>query len=131
MPIYEYRCKACGRKQSFFVRSFSSPLTPICRKCGSPDLTRLVSRVSVVKSEESRLEDMADPGNMLDGLDENDPRSVARWARKMSREMGEDLGPEFDEAIDRIEAGEDPDKVMAETDGPGGDGDLGGLGDLD
>lgn len=130
MPIYEYRCQACGRKQSFFVRSFSSPLTPICRKCGSTELRRLVSRVAVMKSEESRLDDLADPTSMMDGLDENDPRSVARWARKMSREMGEDLGPEFDEAIDRIEAGEDPDKVMGEADGLGGDGGS-DLGDLD
>lgn len=66
-----------------------------------------------MKSEESRLEELADPSSLLSDLDENDPKSVARWMRRMSREIGEDMGPEFDEAIDRIEAGEDPDKVLA------------------
>jgi len=61
-----------------------------------------------MKSEESRLEDLADPSNLGD-LDENDPKSIARWARKMGQEMGEDLGPEYEEMIDRMEAGEMPD----------------------
>jgi hypothetical protein len=51
---------------------------------------------------------------MLDGVDEDDPRSVARWARDMQRQTGEDLGPEFDSALTRIESGEDPDRVMDE-----------------
>jgi putative FmdB family regulatory protein len=122
VPIYEYRCQSCGRKQSFFVRSITSPLTPVCRKCGSTDLRRLISRVAVLKSEESRMDALADSDALLDGLDENDPASVARWARKMSQETGEDLGPEFDEAVDRIEAGENPEKVLGETSDEGGDG---------
>jgi hypothetical protein len=82
-----------------------------------------------MKSEESRLEELADPGSLLSDLDENDPKSVARWMRRMSREIGEDMGPEFEEAIDRIEAGEDPDKVLAgeeagEAEGSDADSDL-------
>lgn len=121
MPIYEYKCSSCKRKVSLFVRSFTSPVDPVCPRCGGRDLTRLVSRVSVVKSEESRLDDMSDPSSLLGGLDEDDPKSIARWARRMSQESGEDLGPEFDEAVGRIEAGEDPDEVMAEIDGAAGD----------
>jgi hypothetical protein len=68
--------------------------------------------VAVLKSEESRLENLADPSNLA-GLDENDPKSMARWMRKMSREMGEDLGPEFDEVVDRLEAGENPEEIEA------------------
>jgi hypothetical protein len=56
---------------------------------------------------------------MLDGFDENDPRAMASWARKMQRETGEDMGPEFDEMIGRLERGESVDDF-------GGDGDLGG-----
>lgn len=56
------------------------------------------------------MEALADPSQLGD-LDENDPRSVARWARKMSKQVGEDLGPEFDEMVGRLEAGEDPESV--------------------
>jgi hypothetical protein len=56
------------------------------------------------------LEDLADPASLGD-LDESDPRSVARWMRKMSDEVGEDMGPEFEEVVDRLEAGEDPDEI--------------------
>ena len=64
----------------------------------------------MVRSEESRLDDLADPGDMA-GLDENDPKSLARFMRKMASETGEDLGPEFDEVVGRLEAGEDPESI--------------------
>lgn len=117
MPIYEYRCKSCGRRSSILFRSFSLVGEPACTHCGSVDMTRLVSRFAVARSEESRLDDLADPSSFGD-LDENDPRSVARWARRMGDEMGEDLGPEFDEMVDRMEAGEMPDDLEG---GDGGD----------
>jgi len=41
----------------------------------------------------------------MEDVDENDPKSVARWLRSAREEMGEDLGPEFDEAMDELEAG--------------------------
>jgi putative FmdB family regulatory protein len=109
MPLYEYRCNACRRRVTL-LRSFSDTSTPRCPRCDSEDLIRLVSRVAVLKSEESRLESLADPSSLA-GLDENDPRSIARWMRKMSGEMGEDMGPEFDEMVDRLEAGESPEDV--------------------
>jgi hypothetical protein len=89
----------------------------------------LVSRVAVLRSEESRLESLADPSRLA-GLDENDPRSLARWMRKMSGEMGEDLGAEFNEVVDRLEAGESPEEIeksMPEMAGEGSEADLGGL----
>lgn len=74
-----------------------------------------------MKSEESRLEAMADPANFGD-VDEQDPRSVARWARRMGKDVGEDLGPEFDEMVDRMEAGEvDENDVAGGGDGLGAD----------
>lgn len=110
MPIYEYRCQDCGRKLSVFWRSRDHVKAPICQRCGGDNMTRLVSRVRVVRSEESRMDDLTDDG-MLADLDENDPRSLGRWMRKMSEEMGEDLGPEFDEIVGRLEAGEDPEEI--------------------
>ena len=110
MPIYEYRCQDCGRKLSVFWRSRADVKTPICRRCGSSNMARLVSRVRVIRSQEDHMEDLSDEA-MLADLDENDPRSLGRWMRKMSRETGEDLGPEFDEVVGRLEAGEDPDEI--------------------
>lgn len=112
LPIYEYRCNGCGRRVTLFWRSFSEigEATPRCSFCGGEDLTRLVSRVAVVRSEESRLEALADPSSLA-GLDENDPKSLARWMRRMSQELGEDLGPEFDEVVDRLEAGQSPEEI--------------------
>lgn len=127
MPIYEYRCHDCHRRVSIFWRSFSEveKKEVVCPNCGGNQLTRLVSRVRTIRSEESRLEDLADPSFMSD-LDENDPRSLGRMMRRMADEVGEDLGPEFDEVVGRLEAGEDPDEIeksmpdlMGED--PGGD----------
>jgi putative FmdB family regulatory protein len=109
MPIYEYRCQSCGRRISL-LRSLSDESPPRCTACGSQELKRLISKVAVLRSEESRLESLADPSSFA-GLDENDPKSLARWMRKMSRETGEDLGPEFDEMVDRMEAGESPEDI--------------------
>ncbi|MFQ6058777.1 MAG: zinc ribbon domain-containing protein [Anaerolineae bacterium] len=110
MPIYEYRCNNCRRRVSVWMRSYTPPENPACDRCGSQDLTRLISRVAVVRSEEARLEALADPSSLA-GLDENDPRSIARWMRKMSSEMGEDLGDEFNEVVERLEAGESPEEI--------------------
>ena len=122
MPIYEYNCQSCRRRVSIWWRTFSEAEagTAHCPRCGSEDLTRLVSRVRIVRSEESRLEDMADPANFGD-LDENDPRSIARFMRKMGDEMGEDLGPEFGEVVDRLEAGESPEDIEKEMPDLGAD----------
>ncbi len=67
-------------------------------------MTRLISSVALLRGEESRLESLADASTLGD-VDQDDPRSVARWARRMRQEMGEELGPEFDEMADQIEAG--------------------------
>lgn len=77
-----------------------------------------MSRVAVLRSEESRLDDLSDPSSLGD-LDENDPKSMARWMRKMGSQMGEEMGPEFDEMIDRMEAGDMPEDL----DGDHGDDD--------
>ncbi len=115
MPIYEYRCKECGRRFSVFWRSFSDVQEEKlnCKRCGSTAVHRLVSRVRVVRSEDSRLEDLADPSAWGD-FDENDPKSMGKFMRKMMNEIGDeagDLGPEFEEVIDRLEAGQDPEKI--------------------
>jgi len=95
MPIYEYSCLKCKRRMSFLVLSPAS-FQPVCKFCKSTDLEQLFSRFSSPKSEERRLESLADPASLA-GLDENDPASVARWMKKMGKEMGEDAGEDFDQ----------------------------------
>jgi putative FmdB family regulatory protein len=92
MPIYEYFCRSCRRKMSFLVMS-PAAFHPECKFCKSEDLDQLFSRFVSPKSEERRLESLADPSS-LSGLDENDPGSVARWMKKMGKELGEDFGGE-------------------------------------
>ena len=116
MPIYEYRCNGCGRRLSIFQRSIQSEAAAVCPHCRSGDLVRLISRVAVVRSNGGSLDDLASDAAMAD-VDERDPRSLARWARRMGREMGEDLGPEFDDVVERLEAGEMPDDLGEEEGG--------------
>ena len=118
MPIYEYRCADCRRRASLYYQTFSAAgsATPTCPNCASTNMTRLVSRVFQLKSEDAQLDDLADPSSFGD-LDENDPKSVARWARKLGQQMGEDLGDDWGEMVDRLEAGEE---LGDEGDGEGG-----------
>ena len=110
MPIYEYRCHQCRKKVSILTLRISEKVDERCEHCGSTNLTRLLSRFATARSEESRLDSLADPSN-LGGLDENDPRSMARWMRKMGKEMGEEFGGEdFDEMVDEMESGKLPDE---------------------
>ena len=121
MPIYEYGCYDCRKRVNVFFRSFADVETKaaICPRCRGTNLKRLVSRVAFVRSEESRMESLAAPGSFGD-IDENDPKSIARWMRKMGNEMGEDLGDEFKEVVDRLEAGEDPEAIEQSVPGLGG-----------
>jgi hypothetical protein len=58
-----------------------------------------MSRFATVRSEEDRLDSLADPSSLGD-LNEDDPKSVARWMKKMGSEMGEDLGDDVDQALE-------------------------------
>jgi putative FmdB family regulatory protein len=105
MPIYEYECAKCRRKSSILTMRISEKIDPLCSHCGSSEMNRLMSRFAMPRSEEARLDSLADPSR-LGGLDENDPKSVARMMRRMGSEMGEEFaGPEFDQAVEELESG--------------------------
>jgi putative FmdB family regulatory protein len=110
MPTYDYRCLNCNRRFSVFMtyREYGQKAVA-CPHCSSDQVQRRIGRVRVARSEESRLENLADP-SALAGL-EDDPRALGRMMRQMSGEMGEEMGPEFDEVIDRLEAGQSPDEI--------------------
>ena len=113
MPVYDYRCLNCQRR---FEKKFSfaeyGTAEVLCPYCDSRNVTRKIGRIRVARSEESRmqaLENMADPTRM-EGL-ENDPRELGRMMRSMSSELGEDMGAEFHEVVNRLEAGQSPEDI--------------------
>ena len=106
MPIYEYRCTACRRKVTVLTMRVSEAVDPVCEHCGSRDLTRLLSRFAMVRSEDARLDDLTSDAALGD-VDESDPKSMARWMKKMGNELGEDLGDDFDAMTDEMADGAD------------------------
>jgi putative FmdB family regulatory protein len=112
VPLYDYRCKKCEHTFTLMYGSVEAMehAAPRCPACGSDALSQLITGVSVIASEETRMDRMADPARFA-GLDEDDPRAMGQAMRQMADELGEDLGPEVDEAIGRLEAGEDPASV--------------------
>ncbi|MBI2159586.1 MAG: zinc ribbon domain-containing protein [Candidatus Rokubacteria bacterium] len=114
MPIYEYECHGCRRRVSLLVLRPSAAPPPTCPRCHGSNLSRLMSRFATVKSEEARLEGLADPSNLGD-LDENDPASVARFMKKMGKELGEDLGDDFESAADEAFSESETDEAGAGT----------------
>lgn len=111
MPFYDYRCQACGKAARLqFSYSEYGKVQPVCPHCGSLNIKRRISRIALAKSEDTRLDAVMD-GDSLAGLDENDPRSLGKFMRKMGSEMGEDLGDEFNEVVNRLEKGESPEAI--------------------
>lgn len=79
-----------------------------------------MTKVRIAKSEDSRMDNMADDFSGLEGL-EDDPRAMGQMMRKMGKEMGEDLPPEFDEVVDRLESGQSPEDIEKAIPDLGGD----------
>ncbi|MFZ5950881.1 MAG: FmdB family zinc ribbon protein [Candidatus Rifleibacteriota bacterium] len=95
MPLYEFFCADCRKKFSVLCRISERDAKNVCQLCGSENTRRLVSRFKTIRSEEQLMENLADP-SALSGIDENDPKSMAAWAKKMAREMGENMDDEID-----------------------------------
>ncbi len=101
MPIYEYTCQVCHGHFQKLVSGFQTPANLQCPRCASTDVRKAVSRFAVKQSEESRLDALADPST-FSGLDENDPASIARWAKKMGQQMGDDAGEDWDQMVEEM-----------------------------
>lgn len=125
MPTYEYRCNECQEIFELFMtfKEFDQKQVQ-CPHCQSSEVDRVIGSVRVAQSSQSHLEDLADPEKLANM--EDDPKALGKMMRQMSDEVGEDMGPEFDEVVDRLERGQSPEEI--EKDLP----DLGGSGqDLD
>jgi putative FmdB family regulatory protein len=115
MPIYEFRCQDCRRISDFLILNLQEDFTPVCKRCGSTAMERILSRVNVRLSEETRLERLADPA-MWGGLDESDPQSMARMLKKLGPELGEDFPGEVDQMIEEAMESEAQEKADSLTD---------------
>jgi putative FmdB family regulatory protein len=130
MPIYEFYCRPCHRVMSFLSRGVNTDKTPTCPRCGSTDLVRRASAFAISKGrkeepkpettpgpdiDEARLEKaMAALAGDMDSIDENDPKQGAHLMRKLFAATGMPVGGGMEEALKRMEAGEDPEKIEEE-----------------
>lgn len=81
-----------------------------CAHCQSDNVRRRMTKVRIAKSEETRMESMADDFSGMDGI-EDDPKALARMMKKMGSEMGEEMPSEFNDVVDRLEAGQSPEEI--------------------
>jgi putative FmdB family regulatory protein len=128
VPVYEFFCPACHTIFNFFSRRVNTDKHPHCPRCGRPELERQVSRFAVSKGRQETegndgMPDMDDSGleramqtlaSAADGLDAQDPRQAARRMRQLAEAMGIPLGSGMEEAMRRMEAGEDPEQIEAD-----------------
>lgn len=123
MPTYDYRCEECHHRFDIFLSYEEYDHTDVhCPKCGNSQVQRRIGRIRIAKSGGGNLENLMDDPSSLEGI-EDDPRAMGKLMRQMQSELGEDVGPEFDEVVSRLEKGQAPEEI--EKDMP----ELGDLGD--
>lgn len=111
MPTYDFICNACSKRFDVFLTFSEYGVKAVqCAHCGSDDVRRRMTKVRIAKSMDSRMDSMEGDLSSLDGI-EDDPRALGKMMRKMGSEMGEDLPAEFDEVVDRLEAGQSPEDI--------------------
>jgi putative FmdB family regulatory protein len=111
MPTYDFICNNCNQRFDVFLTYAEyGKKTVTCLHCSSKNVRRRMTKVRIAKTEETRMESMADDFSGFEGL-EDDPKAMGQMMRKMGREMGEDLPPEFDDVVDRLESGQSPEDI--------------------
>lgn len=125
MPTYEYRCKDCNHKFELILSYQEYENAAVsCPSCGAAGPERIIRPVRISRAEKTRLDSLSDPG-LLEGLDD-DPQTLGRMMREMSNELGEDMGSEFDEVVDRLEKGQTPEEIERDLPDLGADGGIPG-----
>lgn len=127
MPVYEFYCADCHTIFNFLSRRVNTEKKPACPRCAKPELERQVSSFAVSRGmkdepvegvpdlDEEKLEKaITGLAGEMEGLDDNDPRQMARFMRRFTDATGMGLNSGMEEAIRRLEAGEEPDKIESE-----------------
>jgi putative FmdB family regulatory protein len=127
MPSYDYRCKACKKEFTLTYNTIADHIasTPVCPKCGSQELSKLIKRVRLMTGDDQRMERLADPSR-LGALEGDDPRAMGRMMRELASESGEPLPPELSEVTERLESGESPESIEQSMPDLGDGGSFGG-----
>lgn len=111
MPTYDFICNDCNQRFDVFQTFAEYGKKPVtCTHCNSKNVRRRMTKVRIAKSDESRMESVADDFSGFEGL-EDDPKAMGQMMRKMGKQIGEDLPPEFDEVVDRLESGQSPEDI--------------------
>ena len=126
MPIYEYYCPACHVIFNFFARTMTVTQQPTCPRCKKQELSRQVSMFAVtgpggdsaeppLPANDQRMEQaIASLAGEAESMNPDDPRQAADLMRRFSNMTGMKFGEGVEEALGRLEAGEDPDKIEQE-----------------
>jgi putative FmdB family regulatory protein len=129
MPIYEFYCYKCNTVYNFFSKTVNTDKVPNCPKCLRIKLKRQMSIFAKIKHggeegteeagmppiDEAAMEKaMAMLASEADRINEDDPRQAANLMRKLTEATGMNLGPAMEEALRRMEKGEDPEQIEAE-----------------
>lgn len=104
MPMYEYRCKDCGREFSMLIIGSREAAGIECKECGSARISRLMSTFAYHQTEASRIDGL-DTRKSRDASFYKDDRNIGLRAKKRAREMGVDLGKGFEETVERARTG--------------------------
>ena len=111
MPTYDFICNNCQKRFEVFMTFNEYGKKAVhCAHCQSDNVRRRMTKVRIAKSEETRMESMADDFSGMDGI-EDDPKALARMMKKMGSEMGEEMPSEFNDVVDRLEAGQSPEEI--------------------
>ena len=98
MPIFEFVCEDCGKQFSALVGMVASSKPPACPRCKGDRLNKVVSRFARIRSEEEKLDSLADETAI--GDIENDPKAMRKWVREMGKAMDEDMDDELEAAME-------------------------------
>ena len=104
MPIFEYQCQACGTVTGALIMKAEDESTVNCKNCRGDEVVKVVSRFAVHQAENQRLQ-KTETSRLPDDSYDNDPRNIGLWSQKRARELGAELGPEVDEAVEKARSG--------------------------
>ncbi len=104
MPIYEYACQKCQAISGFLIMKKEDEEKVSCLKCGSQEIHKIISRVAYHRSENDRLAEF-DTRKPSSEEFYKDPRNIGLWAKKRAKELGADLGPQFEEIVESARTG--------------------------
>jgi putative FmdB family regulatory protein len=108
MPLYEYQCRECGGINTALILKPQEEENLLCGNCQSQELVRILSRFALHKTEAQRVDEF-DPRSQRNDSFYKDDRNVGLWAKKRMKQLGVDLGPSFDETVEKARSGKLPD----------------------